>query len=244
MAERAIGVRVKRWTRHAAIWCVAVGGLFAGLAPASQAAAPMQLTYRVTHSTFGNIGTYINTIEPSASGTTTVQTRAHFEVKMLGVTLHREDAQRTERWQGNRLVSFNGVTNKGSGATVLKGEARGNSFVINSPTGTITAPATVHPANPWSANFLNSNTMMRPDSGKLEKVNVSGGQQAVVTIDGKPLRARKYEVSGDGRYTVWLDEKGVPVEFIADDDGGKVTFTLSSCIRCDVPALQQAAELK
>ena len=93
----------------------------------------MQLTYRVTHSTFGNIGTYINTIEPSASGTTTVQTRAHFEVKMLGVTLHREDAQRTERWQGNRLVSFNGVTNKGSGATVLKGEARGNSFVISSP---------------------------------------------------------------------------------------------------------------
>jgi hypothetical protein len=136
------------------------------------------------------------------------------------------------------------VTNKGSGATVLKGEARGNSFVISSPTGTITAPATVHPANPWSANFLNSNTMMRPDNGKLEKVNVSGGQQAVVTIDGKPLRARKYEVSGDGRYTVWLDEKGVPVEFIADDDGGKVTFTLTSCIRCDVPALQQAAELK
>ena len=68
--------------------------------------------------------------------------------------------------------------------------------------------------------------MMRPDNGKLEKVNVSGGQQAVVTIDGKPLRAKKYEVSGDGRYTVWLDEKGVPVEFIADDDGGKVTFTL------------------
>ena len=103
-------------------------GLFVGLAPGSHAATPMQLTYQVTHSTFGNIGTYINTIEPSAGGATTVQTRAHFEVKMLGVTLHREDAQRTERWQGNRLISFSGVTNKGSGATVLKGEARGNNF--------------------------------------------------------------------------------------------------------------------
>ncbi len=244
MAERAIGARAKRWARSAAIWCVAAAGL-AGLAPLSQAATPMQLTYRVTHSTFGNIGTYINTIEPSAGGATTVQTRAHFEVKMLGVTLHREDAQRTERWQGNRLISFNGVTTKGNDATVLRGEARGNNFVISSPTGTITAPATVHPANPWSANFLNSNTMMRPDNGKLERVNVSGGQEAVVTIDGKPLRARKYEVSGDGRYTVWLNAQGVPVEFVADDDGGKVTFTLTSCIRCDVPALQQqAAELK
>lgn len=243
MAEQAIGMRVKRWVRNPAIWCVAVVGLFAGLAPGSHATTPMQLTYRVTHSTFGNIGTYVNTIEPGAGGATTVQTRAHFEVKMLGVTLHREDAQRTERWQGNRLISFSGVTNKGSGSTVLKGEARGNSFVISSPAGTVTAPATVHPANPWSANFLNSNTMMRPDSGRLEKVNVSGGEESVVTIDGTAMRARKYEVSGDGRYTVWIDAQGVPVQFIADDNGGKVTFTLTSCVRCDVPALQQA-ELK
>jgi uncharacterized protein DUF6134 len=244
MAEPAIGVRLKRWAHRIAIWSVAVAGLFGGLAPSSQAAAPMQLTYRVTHSTFGNIGTYTNTIEPTAGGATTVQTRAHFEVKMLGVTLHREDAQRTERWQGNRLISFSGVTDKGGGATVLKGEAHGNNFVISSPTGTITAPATVHPANPWSANFLNSSTMMRPDNGKLERVNVSGGQESVVTIDGKPLRARKYEVSGDGRYTVWVDEQGVPVQFVADDEGGKVTFTLTSCVRCNVPALQQAAELR
>jgi hypothetical protein len=239
MTKDAIGVRVKEWAHGAATaWCVAVVGVLATGFLSSAEAAAVQLTYQVTHSVFGNIGTYINTIEPSVGGTT-VQTRAHFEVKMLGVNMYREDAQRTERWQGNRLISFNGVTNKGNDSTVVRGEARGNSFIISSPQGTITAPATVHPANPWSSNFLASNTMMRPDSGRIERVRVSGGDEAVVTIDGKPMRTRKYEVSGDGRYTVWLDSHGVPVMFVADDNGGKVTFTLANCISCDVYAAQQ-----
>lgn len=242
MTEIFIGIPLNRYAKSAGTaWFAAFVCLIAaGFCPASKAAAPMQLSYRVTHSMFGNIGTYTNTIEPSTGGDTTVQTRAHFEVKMLGVTVHREDAQRTERWQGNRLIAFSGVTSKGSGSTVVRGEARGNSFVINSPQGTITAPATVHPANPWSANFLASSTMMRPDSGRIERVHVGGGGETVVTIDGRPVLTRKYEVTGDGHYTVWIDGQGVPVQFTADDSGGKVTFTLASCTGCDVSVAEQA----
>ena len=211
-----------------------------GLCSAAKAAVPMQLIYQVTHSKFGEIGTYSNTIEPGAGSSTTVQTKAHFVVKMLGITLHREDAERTERWQGNRLISFSSVTSKGGEPTVVRGEARGNSFVINSPQGTVTAPATVHPANPWSVNFLTSNTMMRPDSGRLERVRVSGGEETVVTIGGRPTRTRKYDVTGDGRYVVWIDGRGVPVQFAANDDGSTVTFSLTRCTGCDsAPVAQQ-----
>jgi len=137
-----------------------------GLSPASPVAAatPLQLTYRVTHAVFGDIGTYTNTVESTGDGAT-VLTRAHFEVSMLGVRMYREDAESTERWQGNRLVSFHGVSDKGDGRAEVKGEARGDNFVITSPRGTVTAPASVQPANPWSANFLGSNTIMHPDTG-------------------------------------------------------------------------------
>ena len=108
-----------------------IGG-FAGSVAADPAAAQSsaQLVYRVNHSAFGDIGTYTNTVEPSRDGTT-VKTRAHFEVKMLGVRLHREDAERTEQWQGSRLVSFHSVTDKGDGPEVVNGVARGNNFVIS-----------------------------------------------------------------------------------------------------------------
>ncbi len=216
---------------------LAVVALLVAVGSAAAAGTPFQLTYRVTHSVFGNIGTYVNTVEP-ANGGTTVLTRAHFDVKMLGVNLYREDAQRTERWQGNRLVAFHGVTSKGAHSTVVNGQARGNSFIITSPQGTITAPATVHPANPWSPNFLGSDTMMRPDTGQIERVRVSGGEPAVVTIDGTAIRTQKYQVTGDTRYTIWLDQHGVPVMFVVDDHSGTVTFTLANCISCGLNLAQ------
>ena len=32
----------------------------------------------------------------------------------------------------------------------------------------------------------------------------------------------------------WIDGRGVPVQFSANDDGGIVTFTLTHCSGCDV----------
>lgn len=237
MTKRATGGGAHRARAVLLAWVLALAAGVA-TAPVTAEAAPMQLTYRVTHSTFGDIGTYTNTIEPVAGGIT-VQTRAHFQVKMLGVQLYNEDAQRTERWQDNRLVSFDGVTSKGGHTTTVRGEARGNSFVISTPHGIETAPAAVHPANPWSANFVNSNTMMRPDDGRLEAVRVSAGQAAIIDLDGHPIRARKYEVVGVTRYDVWLDDQGLPVKFAVDDNSGEVTFTLASCSRCDSVVGQQ-----
>ena len=214
--------------------------VLAGLAVASGAAAaagPEQMVYQVSHSVFGDIGTYINTVEAVGTGTL-VLTQVNFNVRMLGVRVYHEDAQRTERWQGDRLVSFDGVTDKGNGPAKVKGEARGNSFVITSPLGTIDAPATVHPANPWSANFLTAKTMMRPDNGKVERVHVRDGGQTAVTIGLATIPARQYQIEGNNSYTVWLDGRGVPVKFVADDDFGKVTFTLAKCVRCGVDGVK------
>jgi hypothetical protein len=168
----------------------AVLGVVAYVMAAGVAAAetPAQFIYRVSHATFGEIGSYANTVQPTRDGVT-VLTRVNFEVSMLGVRMYRENAERTEQWQGDRLVSFHGITDKGKGPVEVKGEARGDSFVISSSQGIVTAPASVHPANPWSANFLRSNTMMRPDSGRIEQVRIGKGQETVVKIDGASIPA-------------------------------------------------------
>ena len=218
---------------------MSIVGLLAGLVAGGRVMAQdsAQFIYHVNHSVFGDIGTYTNTVEPTRDGAM-VKTQAHFEVKMLGVRMHREDAERTERWQGNRLVAFRGVTDKGDGPVEVKGEARGNNFIISSPQGTITAPGSVHPANPWSSNFLHSNTMMRPDTGKLEQVRIGSGQETAVKLDSANVPAVKYELDGSSKYTVWLDDRGVPVKFLVDDDTGKVTFTLAKCVGCNAEISQ------
>lgn len=223
----------KAWFGRAGLFMAVLAGFAAaGAPPPARAEAPLQLTYDVSHSMFGHIGTYINTILPTSSGTT-VETRTDFLVKMLGLRVYSEQARRTEEWRGNRLVAFASVTDKnGRQPLVVRGVARGNAFVITSPQGTVDAPANVRPANPWSAVFLGSTTMMRPDTGTIERVRVTARGPATVMVNGRPVPTQSYEVDGGKKYIVYLDGRGVPVRFIVDDSTGKVTFELTKCGGC------------
>jgi hypothetical protein len=83
--------------------------------------------------------------------------------------------------------------------------------------------------------------MMRVDTGRVEPVRVSGGEPTAVTVGFHTVAARKYEIEGSTKYTVWLDGRGVPVKFVADYNSGQVTFTLDKCIRCGADALRLGA---
>jgi hypothetical protein len=196
-------------------------------APAARAAAETSrnMVYKVTHSSYGDIGTYANLVQTDGD-TTTVTTTVHLVVKVLGIVMHREDDQRIEQWKDNRLVAFHGVTDKNGNTIVVNGRAHDDSFVITTPSGTYAAPASVHPANPWSAASLQSTTMMQVDTGKVDPVKVHGGGETTVDINGAKVAAREYEIDGGRRSRVWIDQQGVPVKFTVDDDSGVVSFTL------------------
>jgi hypothetical protein len=198
----------------------------------ARAAAPLQMVYRISHSVVGDIGSYTCTVEPLANGGTQVQVREHINVRLLGLPLYSMNATDTERWQGNRLISFDAVSEKANGQVEVKGEAQGTRFVITSPQGTLTAAAKVHPAEPCAGNFLQSTTILRPDTGDIEDVRVSGGEATSLIIDGTPVPVRKYNLDGETRYTVWLDSRNLPVMFVIDDNTGRATFTLAKCVAC------------
>jgi hypothetical protein len=216
---------------------VALGALLASLLSAvpSRAAEPMQLVYRVSHPMVGDLGSYSCTVEHLGDGGSEILAREHIDARMLGIPVYRMDASDTERWQQNRLVSFSAVTTNANGRVEVTGEARGGRFVITSPHGTLTTVASVHPAEPCTADFLDSTILMRPDTGTLEAVRVSGGEPTSLSINGAIIPVRKYEIGGTTRYTVWLASNNLPVKFVIDDNSGKATFTLAKCVSCDPP---------
>ncbi len=202
------------------------------------AAAPTELVYRVSHSLVGDLGSYTCTVEPLGNGETQIRSRQHLDVRMLGVPVYRMDAANTELWRGDRLISFHAVTQKPGGRVEIEGEARDGRFVITSPQGRMTAALGVHPAEPCAGNFLQSTTILHPDTGGVEPVRVSGGTPTTITVAGVAVPVRKYVLDGSARYTVWLDSRNLPVMFAVEDGSGRATFTLAKCISCD-PAISR-----
>jgi hypothetical protein len=200
------------------------------VSPAQPANSAQHLVYTVHHSRYGDIGTYSNAVATTGE-TTTVVTNAHIQVAVLGVVLYRQDASRQENWSGNRLMSFHGVTTVNGKPFEMSGAAEGDRFVMMSPDGDIVAPASVRIANPWSADVLRGTTMLTPDRGRMEKVQVKDAEDTMVSINGRNTSAKRYEVDrldGQKRYEIWMDQRGTPVKFITYNPNGSVTFTLTS----------------
>jgi len=217
-----------KFTAFALLLSLIAGPLGADSA-AFAAPAQQKMVYSVHHSRYGDIGTYTNSVEKSGD-MTTVTTDAHIRVSLLGVVLYRQDAERQERWNGSRLVSFHGVTTVNGKPLEMTGSAQGNQFVMMGPEGDVIAPAGVKLANPWSSDVLRGTTLLTPDRGRMEDVEVKVGQEAMVAINGKQMRTKRYEIDrrgGEKRYDVWLDDGGTPVMFTTYNPNGTVTFTLN-----------------
>jgi hypothetical protein len=193
--------------------------------PRGAAAAPESFEYRVFHPTYGEIGTYTNVVDRNGDETA-VHSTINIRVRILGIVVYRQDAERNERWRGETLLAFDGVTVTNGDRLEVHGEQREGSFVIKSPSGTVAAPRTIHPSNPWSAMVLNAKVMMSTRTGKVSEVRVTGGEVRPLSMHGANLRLHEYEIQSFKHHFVWLADDGVPVAFRTDEDGTMIDFLL------------------
>jgi hypothetical protein len=189
------------------------------------AAADEVYTYRVMHPTFGDIGRYVDRVTRSGDSVQIVS-QLRVVVRVLGIVLHREDADRTEAWRGGRLMRFDSVTLVNGDRFDVHGEARDDGFVITTPSGVKVAPLDVVPADPWSARSSADGVLMSTKTGVLEKVKDVRVEDSVIAVLGVEVPTRHYVISTDKRQDVWKDARGVPVLFRTDEKFGAIDFIL------------------
>ncbi|MDR3511473.1 MAG: DUF6134 family protein [Caulobacteraceae bacterium] len=205
--------------------------IVAGLAlPAAAVAAPRTFVYSVNHSHYGDIGTYERTIDQTG-GVIRARSRLLIAVKMMGMVVHRERDDQTEVWRDRRLVSFNSVSDTAGQHLAVSGEASAGKFLITSPSGTTTAPADVAAADPWGLDHVGRGQAVSIKSGKVEQVDVTGGQPERIVVGGVAMQARHFSASTAAqpdKWDVWIDRDGVPVKFRSREGKAMVDFTLVS----------------
>jgi hypothetical protein len=212
----------KSWLRLASAVAVVIS---AWAFPAS--AGQQTYNYVVEHPTYGKIGTYSDTVTQDKDSMR-IDTRLRIAVRVLGIVMHREEADRTEIWSGDRLVTFHSVTTTNGQTLLVDGEARGNEFVIKSPFGTNVAPADVYPSSPWTARLNRPPVMMMSTkTGKLEQARLVAADQAVESVSGTPTPVRHFGIATDKRQDVWLNPRDVPLRFRTEVGGTPIDFILT-----------------
>ena len=225
MVRTSIGIVDKRSLLLALFGAAAICPIV--VAASSAAEAQQRYTYRVNDAVYGAIGTYSYGVDKSGDATT-ITTDARIRVAFLGIVLYSQDLSRIERWVGNRIVYFHGITKENGHPIEVEGRAEGEQFIIVSPAGRVAAPATIRSASPWSAGAPGGDVVFMPDTGHVVKVRTSG-EDTAITIDGTSRRVRRYKIDtldGRERYEVWMDENRTPVVFSVQDREGTVKFTL------------------
>lgn len=197
-------------------------------APLANASATHTYNYTVEHPSYGRIGTFSDTVEQDGREKR-IDSKLRIAVKILGIVVHREEADRTEVWQDDRLASFHSITTVNGTPIEVRGEARRDGFVITSPSGTTVAPSNVFPSSPWVARLPDHPVvMMSTKTGKLMSVKALGGEQTLIPVHGNEVPVHHYEFISDKRQDVWLDDRGVPVRFRTEQGGKPIDFVLAS----------------
>ena len=198
--------------------------------PGAGVSAPQShtYTYSVEHALYGNIGTFSDTVEQNGD-TKRIDSKLRVAVRILGIVVHREEADRTEIWQGNQLISFHSITKVNGSAIEVNGEARPDGFAITTPSGTTVASGNVFPSSPWVAHLSDGPAlMMSTKTGKLLPVTALGGEQTRIAVHGTDVAVHHYEFITDKRQDVWMNAEGVPVRFRTEQSGKPIDFVLAS----------------
>lgn len=210
------------------LWTAALAAL--ALAPAAASATTRAYVYTVRHAKYGVIGAYDRTVD-DGGGETRARSHLQVRVKIMGITMHRETADQTETWRDGRLASFESDTLVNGKDMRVSGQARGGGFAITSAAGVVMAPPDVAASDPWSFSHTGRGTVVSLRSGKLDQVEITGGEPDRVTVDGAQVTARHYRVSTatqPDKWEVWLRGDGLPVKFRSFDHGAAVDFNLAS----------------
>jgi hypothetical protein len=210
-------------TRVRAI-AIAIGlSITAGATPTL--AEQQTYTYSIIHPTYGDIGTFTDTIDRSREATR-IDSRLRVAVTFLGIVVYRQESDITEIMHGNRLVSLQSVTEKDGQHVEVHGEAQGDQFLVNATTGSFAGPATIAPSDPWVLKRTGEGTVVFTDTGRIIAVHISGGDYETISINGIPVSARHFVVLGDKRQDVWLDNQAMPIMFRVVEKGTPIDFVL------------------
>ncbi len=201
--------------------------LLAGLASAESLPQPPagHYVYTVNVSGRGDVGEM--TIDLKTSGEeTSARIQRKIQVKVLGVTVYRNNSTLTQSSKAGRLIALNRETNDDGNKSSLTVSLKGDQLEVSDGTKSWSVEASLIPSSPWNPEILSRKKLLDTKSGKAIAVTSKAAGQEEIVAAGHRLQATRYEQRGAEVRDLWFDDKGRLVRMVLHRDGNKVTMTL------------------
>lgn len=153
-------------------------------------------------------GTYTMTITTNGDGTIVQSGQANVRMRVLIKTFIYSYTG-TETWNNGRLTKFESNTNDDGTRYQLRGLAteRGLDFSVNGR-GALAAPG-VWPMSFWKLPPPDSRNgpvdLLEIDNGRLHKSQLTQVGKTKLSVDGKMIEARQFQVRGGAMADLWYD---------------------------------------
>lgn len=148
-------------------------------------------------------------------------------VKMLGIAVYRFEHDGSEVWRDGHLVSLKSKTNDDGTPHHLDVEEENGKLVVDGDGRQGTEQIDVIPASLWNDNLVKQTALLNTLDGSNMPVTVGKLGTETVEVNGKPVSATHYSVTGKLNRELWYDENGVLVQVrFAGNDGSKITYVL------------------
>ncbi|MAU60015.1 MAG: hypothetical protein CMI62_04700 [Parvibaculum sp.] len=148
-------------------------------------------------------------------------------VKMLGIAVYRFEHDGSEIWRDGHLVSLESKTNDDGTPHRLEVKEENGKLVVDGDGRQGTEQIGVIPASLWNDNLVKQTALLNTLDGSSMPVTVGKLGTETVEVNGKPVAATHYSVTGKLNRELWYDENGVLVQVrFAGADGSEITYVL------------------
>ncbi len=157
------------------------------------------------------------------SGEILAEIQRKIQVKVLGVTVYRNDSTVTQTLKRGRLTALHRETNDDGDKSALTVALVGDKLEVNDGGKTWSLDQTLLPTSPWNPAILSRAQLLDTKSGKAIAVTTEAKGQKEMVVAGHRLKATRYDQRGGIARDLWFDDKG---RMVLHREGNTVTMTL------------------
>ncbi len=167
---------------------------------------------------------YHDFVVSEEDGRQTVSTEANFNVKLLFVNVFSYRHQNEEIWRDNCLSSIDAETAANGKDFVVRGQANGEEFQIQTESFENELPPCIMTFAYWNPEFLKADQLLNSQSGDYENVTIAREGEEPLQVNGQAIQAIRYSVVGAAApITLWYaaaDHRWLALESVVK--GGRI----------------------